>query len=80
MRPERQRQLQHYHTKQPVVVGDWIKTFSGERCKLLGWVEPQTPQSTGRIHVRFEDGHEAEYYPSVCNLEWFESDVPSARE
>ena len=52
----------------PVCVGDDLKDFRGDRCKVTGQGRPpHKPGSTGRIEL---DGRE--YFPSVAGCKWSE--------
>lgn len=54
-------------TGMPIKVGDVRETFRGDKVTVTGWSHNGRAQSTGRVHVRFDDDKfgDAEYYPSV---------------
>ena len=58
--------------KQPVVIGDLVKTFRGEPAIILGFTKPHKPSSTGRVYVEFIGGGTGEYFPSVIDTEWID--------
>ena len=58
--------------KQPVIIGDLVKTFRGEPAIILGFTKPHKPSSTGRVFVEFIGGGTGEYFPSVIDTEWIE--------
>jgi len=58
-------------TNKVVMPGTILTTFNGEKCVLESGKPPQHDASTGRIYVKdVEHGFTAEYFPSVCGLEW----------
>ena len=61
-------------TREPVKVGARVKTFRGEEARLIGSMEPHRASSTGRIVIKFDDGHQCEFFPSVCGLMWVEDE------
>lgn len=56
-----------------VKIGDTAYTFDGTEVKVLGWMEPRHPGSTGRVYVKtagIADAMRCEFYPSVIGAEW----------
>ena len=56
----------------PLRIGAQVSTFRGEKAEVRGMYQPHHPGSTGRVFLRFEDGSEGEYFPSVINAQWGE--------
>lgn len=62
---------------QEVKVGDITKDFRGDTVKVVGFREPQSTSSTGRVHVnrvnavtgKFYD-YTDEYFPAVIGAKW----------
>lgn len=55
-------------------VGARVRTFRGEPCTVVGLRPPHKVDSSGHVTVRFKDGHEAEFYPSVVGARWDQRD------
>ncbi len=60
-------------TESEVIVGDIITDFRGDKDVLVGFREPQSSSSTGRVYVRPIDSSEdmtstREYFPGVYSL------------
>lgn len=51
-------------------IGDKVETFRGEKAEVRGMYQPHHPGSTGRVFLKFEDGSEGEYFPSVIHAHW----------
>lgn len=64
-------QLINSTTKQPVQIGDQVKTKDGYQVTVLGMTEPHKPSSTGRMYVKGNMMH-GEFFPNVFNCEWTE--------
>ena len=58
----------HEYTGDTVSVGDEIVSFRGELATLLGVSKIPSGASEGRVHVRWDNGAEMHYYPSVFAL------------
>ena len=50
-----------------IQVGDSVTTFRGETVSVTDWSAPTHPGSSGRVCVKFADGHTMEFFPSVIN-------------
>lgn len=61
--------LKHKDTGAPVVIGDEVTDFRGEKATVIGWEEPKHSASTGRVYVAVGEGSQG-YYPSVYGLYW----------
>lgn len=59
--------LVNSETREPVRIGDKVKSFRGETCTVTGGTAPHKPASTGRVHVQ---EYSQEYFPSVFGLQW----------
>lgn len=57
-------------TDNVVMPGAELTTFRGEKVVLTGGTAPQHEASSGRIYVKYENGTEAGFFPSVCGLEY----------
>jgi hypothetical protein len=68
--------LVHKDSRKPVVEGDELTDFRGDKAVFDHSEEPRHAGSTGRAYVRGE-GYIQGFYPSVFNLEW-EDDSCSA--
>lgn len=64
-----------YINDKPAVVGQKVVSFRGEKAKLISWTPPHKPSSTGRVYIKFEDGNQQEYFPSVIGGEFKEDKV-----
>ena len=56
-------------TRQPLQLGQMVKTFRGDMARLIGFTIPTRPSSTGRV-VLYRDGRETSYYPGVIGAKW----------
>lgn len=56
----------------PMRIGDPIETFRGEKGSLESVRPPHKCGSQGHITMRTNDGHDCEFYPSVCGLKFME--------
>ena len=52
--------------------GTEVTDFRGDPCILVDATPPHKEGSSGRVHVRFPEGGEAEFFPSVVGLKWVE--------
>lgn len=67
--------LIHSQTKQELQQGDLVTTCRGDCATLIDARPPTHAGSTGRVWVRFEDGTQREFFPSVIHAK-FISDEP----
>jgi len=67
--------LIHLETKKEVIPGETVTDFRGDQSEVGDPVgrEPQHSASTGRIYVE-GNGISAEYFPSVFDCAWVESE------
>lgn len=63
------RTLVHEGTGKPVTVGETVTDFRGDKATVTGGEAPHKQGSTGRVYVK-QNEHEAQYFPSVFELEW----------
>lgn len=66
--------LVYTDTGKEVKVGDIVKTFRGEECKVKYFRPPHKPSSSGKITVQFGDNdlNCREFYVSVIGAEWID--------
>lgn len=49
-----------------VSIGDPVRTFRGDLCKLVDLAKPNTDNSTGRVYVQFDNITEPScFFPAV---------------
>lgn len=59
--------LVHKVTGVEVKVGDDVVDFRGNSAKVVDWMQPHSPASTGRIYT---STNQTGAYPSVYDCEW----------
>jgi len=60
----------HYEDGREVWEGDVV--FSKGKYFIQGGYAPHKPSSTGRVHVKMENGGTREMFPTVFNMKWKE--------
>lgn len=60
--------------KPEVKLGQTVKDFRGEECKVVGMTEPQHAGSSGRVTLQYmrKGAYQraSEYFPSVIGAKW----------
>ena len=59
----------------PAKVGDEVETSKGEKFVLQVGNPPQSINTSGRVHVRDEEGRDREFFPSVIGCKWVENEA-----
>lgn len=61
--------------RKPVVLGQIVTDFRGDKAIVTGWEEPHKPSSSGRIYVKWDEDQTMDnsYYPSVFGAKWEET-------
>jgi hypothetical protein len=57
-------------TGKEVSIGDLVKTSDGETVKVVNFIFPHKPSSSGFVYVENLDGCPREYYVSVIGAKW----------
>jgi hypothetical protein len=56
-------------TGEPVIPGEEITDFRGDKATFVAVAQEATPGSSGRVRVNQGGAHDREYYPGVYDLE-----------
>lgn len=69
--------LVHSGTLQPVMVGEVVESFRGDRATVMHGTGPHKAGAAGYVYVSQSDGTPCRgYYPSVFGLEWKRTEAP----